>query len=140
MANTASYNSHQINATFLRLDCSGKDSTPLLSVWTLLYREVSIIYSGLVSIIKELDMTSCTGTPDLLSLLKHPEEGGHGANVKCVCGDGHDVVKDASHLPIQNCEHNTQPFKSVMTKTQNVTHILLVPAALLFKWASLDHY
>lgn len=51
-------------------------------------------------------MTSCTGTPDLLSLLKQPEEGGHGANVKRVRGDGHDMVKDASHLPVQNCKHN----------------------------------
>lgn len=74
-------------------------------------------------------MTSCTGTPDLLSLLKQPEEGGHGANVKRVRGDGHDVVKDASHLPVQNCKHNKQPFKSVIAKNQYVTNIPLAPAA-----------
>lgn len=50
---------------------------------------------------------SCCGAPDLLSLFKHPEEGGHGTNVKGVCGDGHDVVQDASHLSVQNYEHNT---------------------------------
>lgn len=50
----------------------------------------------------------------LFSLLKHPEEGGHGTNVKGVRSDGHDVVQDASQLSVQNCKHNTEhnkPFK-----------------------------
>lgn len=37
-----------------------------------------------------------------LSLLKHPEEGCHGSDVKGVRGDGHDMVQDASQLSIQN--------------------------------------
>lgn len=64
-----------------------------------------------------LSVTSCSGTPNLLSLLKHPEEGGHGTDVEGVCGDGHDVVQDASHLSIQNYKHSTehiQPFKAEM--------------------------
>lgn len=43
-----------------------------------------------------------SSAPDLLSLLEHPEEGGHSTNVKCVRSDSHDVVQDASHLPIQH--------------------------------------
>lgn len=62
-------------------------------------------------------MTCCRGSraPDLLSLLEHPEEGGHGADVEGVRGDGHDVVQDAGQLSVQNCGHNTesiQPFKA----------------------------
>lgn len=47
--------------------------------------------------------------PDLLSLLEHPEEGGHGSDVQGVCGDGHDVIQDASQLSVQHCTatHNT---------------------------------
>lgn len=48
----------------------------------------------------ERDVTC--GASHLLSFLKHPEERSHGANVEGVCGDGHDVVQDASHLPIKN--------------------------------------
>lgn len=48
----------------------------------------------------ERDVTC--GSSHLLSFLKHPEERSHGANVEGVCGDGHDVVQDASHLPIKN--------------------------------------
>lgn len=62
---------------------------------------------------KELSMETCSCAPYLLSLLKHPEEGGHGTDVKGVRGDGHDVVQDASHLSIQNYKYNTeriQPF------------------------------
>lgn len=35
------------------------------------------------------------GGPDLLSLLKHPEERSHGTNVEGVRGDGHGVIQDA---------------------------------------------
>ncbi len=66
-------------------------------------------------------MRSCSSAPDLLSLLKHPEEGRHGSDVKGVRGDGHDVVQDASHLSVENCAHthttqntNIQPFKAEM--------------------------
>lgn len=64
-----------------------------------------------------LSMATCSGAPCLLSLLKHPEEGGHGTDVKGVCGDGHDVVQDASHLSVQNYKYNTeliQPFTAEM--------------------------
>lgn len=45
----------------------------------------------------------------LLSLLEHPKEGSHGANVESMCGDGHDVVQDASQLSIQHYKrHRTE--------------------------------
>lgn len=40
--------------------------------------------------------------PDLLSLLKHPEERCHGADVEGVRGDGHDVIQNAGQLSIQD--------------------------------------
>lgn len=46
------------------------------------------------------DVMSRCGASHLLSFLKHPEERSHGADVEGMCGDGHDVVQDASHLPI----------------------------------------
>lgn len=39
----------------------------------------------------------------LLSFLKHPEEGCHGADVKGMGGDAHDVVQDTGHFSIQHC-------------------------------------
>lgn len=35
------------------------------------------------------------GVPDLLSLLKHPEEWSHGTDVQGVRRDGHDVIQNA---------------------------------------------
>lgn len=49
------------------------------------------------------DVVTC-GDTHLLSFLKHPEERSHGANIEGVCGDGHDVVQDASHLTVKNYE------------------------------------
>ena len=43
-----------------------------------------------------------SSNPDLLPLLKQPEEGGHRTNVQSVSGDGHDVVQDACQLPEQH--------------------------------------
>lgn len=44
----------------------------------------------------------CAVASHFLSLLKHPEEGCHGSDVKGVRGDSHDMVQDASQLSIQN--------------------------------------
>lgn len=38
---------------------------------------------------------SARSGPDLLSLLKHPEERSHGTDVEGVRRDGHDVIQDA---------------------------------------------
>lgn len=41
------------------------------------------------------DSARSGGGPDLLSLLKHPEERSHGPDVEGVRRDGHDVIQDA---------------------------------------------
>ncbi len=73
---------------------------------------------------------SCSGAPDLLSLLKHPEEGGHRTKVKSMCGDSHDVVHDASQLSIQNYKQNpeyTKPFEcEMMSPKINKNELVMV--------------
>ncbi len=67
------------------------------------------VYSErLLQFVKGLSVMSCGGAPHLLSLLKHPEERSHGADVEGVRGDGHDVVQDAGHLSVQNYKQTTQ--------------------------------
>lgn len=56
---------------------------------------------------------------DLLSLLKHPEEGRHGADVQRVRGDDHDVVQDPSQLSVQNCKHNRLEGISLINYLRN---------------------
>lgn len=56
---------------------------------------------------------------DLLSLLKHPEEGGHGTEVEGVRGDAHDVVQDASQLSEQNCKQSTEHTHTTVQSDEN---------------------
>lgn len=63
---------------------------------------------------------SCSSDPDLLSLLEHPEEGCHRADVERMCGDGHDVVEDASQLSVQHYEQKEKDLFIVLTQLKKI--------------------